>query len=223
MSKKVQISNEEHTLPLQGENPAWGEDLSDLIQALIDAVNNVVGPNDILETSASIQNLGTFPANIPNLYYDPTSVKSFETTYNLSRNITKAISATSGDGSIVTVTTTGNHYLFEGNQVVIDSIIPELNGTKTVLSVVSPTQFTIMSTYLGNDATSTFNVELSESGTIYGNYGQQGWSTSRTQVGDARVDLDILSSGQFIYTPETLVGTNYSGLAKFLGKAVLKS
>lgn len=87
MSKKVTIGTTTYNLPTEGSSPAWGEDMSAIIQALIDVANNSQGPNDILESSATIANSGTFPAQIPGFYFDPSTVRSFVAEYTISRKI----------------------------------------------------------------------------------------------------------------------------------------
>jgi hypothetical protein len=223
MSKKVTIGSSEYNLPSQGESPKWGEELSDIVNALIDVANSVQGPNDILESSANIANTGTFPALITGLYFDPTSVRSFEVDYNLSRKITKAIASTSGDGLEVTVNTTGDHYLRVGDSVAISGVVSGLSGNRIVTSIPTAASFTYAGTYVGNNSTETFQVELLESGVMYGNNSLHGWKFARTSIGDAKVDLDINTSGNIIYNPEILVGSLYSGSIRFIGKAISKS
>lgn len=223
MSKKVTIGTTDYLLPQQGESPKWGEDLSSIIEALINSVNNEFGPNDILESSATIANSGTFPAPVSGYYFDPSEVRSFSSDYNISRKITKALDSTSGDGSIITINSVGEHYLLPGQAVTISGSVIGLSGMKTVLSTPTPTSFRVFGIYTGNNNTETFQVELLESGTLYGNYGIQGWKISRISTGDARVDLDINGLGNITYNPEILIGSGYVGIIRFLGKAIRNS
>ena len=88
--KDVTIGTESYKLPLAGQNPPWGEELSDIIQALIDAANVSQGPNDITESSATILNTSGVK-NILGLLFNPSQVRSSEVSYNAARSITKNI------------------------------------------------------------------------------------------------------------------------------------
>lgn len=98
MGKIVQIGSETYELPLQGENPAWGEELSDIVQALIDAVNDFQGPSDILETSALIGNNISTPANVNLFKFNTSTVREFQAQYSVSR---KNDSTTISEGGII--------------------------------------------------------------------------------------------------------------------------
>lgn len=84
MSKQVTISGTTYTLPTQGDNPQWGEDLSDVIEALIDVSNSVVADDDILLTSFSIPNVAS-NVNVTGLVFDISSVRSAIIEYSIYR------------------------------------------------------------------------------------------------------------------------------------------
>jgi hypothetical protein len=222
MTKKVQIGTTTYNLPEQGSSPKWGEDMSSIIEALIAVANNTQGPNDILESSATIANTGSFPGQINGYYFDPVLVRSFVSDYNISRKITKSISSTSGDGITVTINTIGDHYLRPGDAVTIVGLIG-LAGSYTVTACPTSTSFEFLGTFIGDDNTSTYQVELLESGTLYGNKGLAGWKLAHTTVGNARTELDIDTLGHMLYYPEILIGSGYSGTIRFLAKSISNS
>jgi hypothetical protein len=85
MSKRITIGSNTYNLPLAGENPGWGEELSDIIEALADASNDSVGPDDILETSALISNNISSATNINLFKFNTSTVRSFEAQYYIFR------------------------------------------------------------------------------------------------------------------------------------------
>lgn len=99
MSIQVNILGNDYTLPTQGTNPPWGQDLSDIIQALISVANTTIGPSDILTTSFSINNNVASPTNIVGASFDISSVRSFIISYSIYRNST--ITETSEVGQIL--------------------------------------------------------------------------------------------------------------------------
>lgn len=101
MAKKVTIGSSVYSLATQGTPAGWGETESDLIEALVDAVNGFFGPGDILPISALIDNNvdGTIilPKSIPNLQFNTNIVRFAEINYTIIRV------ATSPDNTIYEV------------------------------------------------------------------------------------------------------------------------
>ena len=93
MSQQLVIGNTTYTLPLQGDNPAWGDELSDIIIALAIVANNSVGTGDIANTQFSIANNIVSPLAITGLLFDQSTVRSSEIQYsiNLSTNTTELV------------------------------------------------------------------------------------------------------------------------------------
>ncbi len=85
MSKSVTISGTTYTLNQQSDDPPWGEEISDLLQALVDVANNSVGTGDIPNTS--FNSLALTATNLPvtNLIFDPSVVRSAVIDYSISR------------------------------------------------------------------------------------------------------------------------------------------
>jgi hypothetical protein len=77
-------------------------------------------------------------------------------------SLTATIRSSSGTGTLVTYTTSINHGLQQGEPVVITGLSPAgFNGTYAVASVVSPTQFRVISTQSGSSTgTGTITAEV---------------------------------------------------------------
>ena len=56
MSKQLTIAGTVYNFPVAGESPNWGAEATETISAIVDALNSLLGPGDILQTTESIQN-----------------------------------------------------------------------------------------------------------------------------------------------------------------------
>lgn len=226
--KSVTVGNETHNLPLAGSSAPWGEELSDLIDALVNAVNIVQGPQDIQETAATILNTAG-AKDITGLAFNTSTIRSVEISYNVSRKITKAIADIPTGTGVQTITCTDDHDLFTGQSITIASSnsTPSIDGVYTITKTGAKT-FTIdygATTVTVAGTAGSFDVELLESGIWLANYGLQGWEMTEygNNVGAAKVVFDIGASGQATYNPTVLEGTGHVGLVKFIAKALLDS
>lgn len=221
----IQIGSETYQLPIQGSSSPWGEELSDLIKAMAEAINTTSGAADITETSAPVTNVAG-AKDIQGLAFDPAQVRSAEISYNISRTITKAISTIPTGTGTIQVTFTDKHNLFTGDTATLTGTnsTPSINGTYTVTKISDNIiEITIANPVTVSGNTGTCSVQLVESGTLIVNYGQQGWQITRFRQGDAGVDIDFTSGGQAQYNPDVLEGTSHSGLIKFIAKALLNT
>jgi hypothetical protein len=223
--KEVQVGTSTYELPLQGANPPWGEELTDLIEALVDAVNVAQGPNDITETSVTLINTAGIK-NINGLAFNPLQVRSAEISYNISRRITKAVSNIPTGTGVITITTATPHNLNNNNVITLNNTncVPSIDGVYNITKI-SNTEFSINIgiieiTDTGN--LGNFDIELVESGIMLCNYGLQGWSLSMERIGNALANIELLSSGQFTYEPTILTGSSHNGIIKFIAKALIK-
>lgn len=74
MARTVTVGNEEFELPVQGDNPDFGETLTDYFVAVADALGTVQAPNDIPSTTASILNNQASFTNISGFIFDSSEV-----------------------------------------------------------------------------------------------------------------------------------------------------
>jgi hypothetical protein len=83
MSTNLTINGTVYPLPTQGDNPPWGESLSNIITALASVVNSTTGPSDILVTSFALTNNQSSPANVIGAAFNTASVRSAIISYSL--------------------------------------------------------------------------------------------------------------------------------------------
>jgi hypothetical protein len=88
MSKILIIGTEEFEFPNQGDNPDYGEQVTDWATAVSDALQSVQQPNDILVTAANIANNIAVPTNIPGFSFDTAEVQSINCEYIIRRTTT---------------------------------------------------------------------------------------------------------------------------------------
>lgn len=96
MAKNLTINGTTFNLPQQGDSPPWGNDLSDLIEALVSVANNSVSTGDILTTSFAIANNTTAQTNVTGLLFDPASVRSAIIEYSVYRTTSSTELSESG-------------------------------------------------------------------------------------------------------------------------------
>lgn len=83
MSIAVVIDGTTYNLPTQGQNPAWGDDLSDIIVALVAVANSTTGPGDIQTTTFVIPNNQTSPIAVTALFFDQSTIRSAQIDYSI--------------------------------------------------------------------------------------------------------------------------------------------
>jgi len=86
MAISVIIDGSTYSIPVQGQNPAWGSDLSDLLVAITNVLNFTVGLSDILLTNFTVANNQASVADITGLSFDSTVVRSAIISYSLYRS-----------------------------------------------------------------------------------------------------------------------------------------
>ena len=47
MAKELILGTDVYVLTQQGDSPTWGEEVSSLLEGLVDSVNNISGPYDV--------------------------------------------------------------------------------------------------------------------------------------------------------------------------------
>lgn len=85
MSTQITINGATFDIPRQGENPPWGDDLSDAIIALSNALSGIVNSEDILTTSFTIANNQAVVANVTTASFDTSLVRSAFVNYTVYR------------------------------------------------------------------------------------------------------------------------------------------
>lgn len=85
MPKKLIVGNEEFEFPLSGQSPGYASEITDWAEAVTDALTNVQKPNDILTTTAAINNNVTVPTNIPGFSFSTAEVIAIDCRYFVKR------------------------------------------------------------------------------------------------------------------------------------------
>lgn len=85
MSTTVTIQGNTYTLNQQGDNPPYGDQLSALLQALVNVSNSITGSSDISPSSFLLLNNQASAANISGLIFSISTVRSAVIDYNIYR------------------------------------------------------------------------------------------------------------------------------------------
>jgi hypothetical protein len=97
MAIKLIIQGTTYNYPSSGEDPNWAEETSSWAQAVTDALELLVGPNDILQTSFVIDNNQTSDSIIRGLYFNPTQVRAANINYSIYRSTDSGSLVETGD------------------------------------------------------------------------------------------------------------------------------
>jgi hypothetical protein len=92
MPKKLVVGNEEFEIPLQGENPDWGTEVTDFLEAVAGALETVQQPNDVNQTT---------PANIAGFSFTTAEVQAINCEFFVSRSTTSPAQTITESGTIV--------------------------------------------------------------------------------------------------------------------------
>jgi hypothetical protein len=85
MAKTLTVNNVPFEYPEAGDPPGWGEEATGWAEEVTDTIGALVGPNDILESSATILNNQSIPQDISGLVIDPAQVRRVEVKYSIYR------------------------------------------------------------------------------------------------------------------------------------------
>lgn len=81
----VVIQGTTYTLPVQGTQPPWGEDMSDLISAIVTALTAVSGTGDISRSTFTVANGTASATNVTGLAFDIATIRGATIDYVLFR------------------------------------------------------------------------------------------------------------------------------------------
>lgn len=86
MPKNVTVGTEVFEIPVQGENPDWGEEVTDWIEAISAEVANFSGPYDISNTTFTLANDQSSAASINGFAFSTSFVRAFQAEYFIERD-----------------------------------------------------------------------------------------------------------------------------------------
>lgn len=85
MSRQLTVNNTPFQYPTDNQNPGWGGQATGWATEVTEALNNLIGPNDILETSFNIANDQITPTDVTGLVFNNGSVRSAVIEYSIFR------------------------------------------------------------------------------------------------------------------------------------------
>lgn len=103
MSTPLTINNNTFNYPSPGDDPGWGENATGWASAVTTAINNLLGPGDIIETTFNIANNISTNTNIVGLLFNPTSVRAAVIEYSMYRRSNTNPSGTVEEGTITLI------------------------------------------------------------------------------------------------------------------------
>lgn len=98
--KVLTVGTEDFEIPDQGDNPDYGESISDWMSAVSDALGTVQAPNDVLVSTASILNNQTSFADISGFIFDSSEVISINAEFIVQRSTVSPANVLVEDGVI---------------------------------------------------------------------------------------------------------------------------
>jgi len=153
MSVKLQIGSDIFEIPVNGQNPGWGEDTTGWMEAVTTVLGSIEGANDIANTQSNLQNDISVFTDILKLNFNTSTVAEVEIDYFIKR-----------------IYNLGTSFLVE-------------------------------------------------SGKMTGNFDGASFNITRETIGDAEIEIDVTSLGQFQYKSSNL--TNHvSSIIKFRAKTI---
>lgn len=100
MSITLTVNNIPYDYPDSGTPPGWGEGATGWATEVTEVLGELLGPNDIIETTFNIQNNIAVFTNIANLTFNTGQVRGAEIQYSIYRTSTATPSGKAESGTI---------------------------------------------------------------------------------------------------------------------------
>lgn len=85
MPKELIVNSIPFDYPTQGDEPGWGGSATGWASEVTDVLNDLVGPNDILETAFNVANNQVSVSDVTGLSFSGASVRAADITYSIYR------------------------------------------------------------------------------------------------------------------------------------------
>lgn len=85
MPQTLIVNNISFEYPIPGDEPGWGQAASDWAAEVTDVLNDLLGPNDIIQTSFTIQNNIASPTDVAGLSFNTGQVRAANIQYSVYR------------------------------------------------------------------------------------------------------------------------------------------
>lgn len=141
MPKQLIVNNVPYDYPTAGDEPGWGEEATGWAEEVTGVLNNLLGSDDILETSFSIANNQTSAADVTGLAFNAGSVRSAIVEYAIYRISDGAPSGNAETGEI--------HVVYDnsaGWSIGVGSVV---GNSGVIFSITSAGQVQYVSTDIG--------------------------------------------------------------------------
>lgn len=145
MSVQITIAGTTYNYPTSGEDPNWAEDATAAIVAMAEAINTLLAPGDILQTSFAIDNNIAVATNINGLLFDSGTVRAANVSYAVYRTSTTNPSGHAETGTI--------HLIFDDSAAVGEKwkLTQNTDGDAGISFVMGDNgQMTYMTTDIGS-------------------------------------------------------------------------
>ncbi len=100
MPVTLTVNNLPFEYPIPGDSPGWGQGASGWAEEVTIVLNSLLGPNDIAQTIANINNNQTSPINVGGLVFNTGSVRSAIIEYSIYRTSTANPTGNAESGTI---------------------------------------------------------------------------------------------------------------------------
>ena len=85
MPRTLIVNNTPYQYPTSGDEPGWGGDATGWAVGVTNVLNDIVGPDDILETAFNVANNQSTAANVTGLIFNTASVRAAVIQYAIFR------------------------------------------------------------------------------------------------------------------------------------------
>jgi len=100
LPKVLIVNNIPYNYPTSGDEPGWGGDATGWATGVTNALNDLLGPNDILETAFNVANNQASFADVTGLIFNAASVRAADISYSIFRISTANPSGFTEKGTI---------------------------------------------------------------------------------------------------------------------------
>jgi len=129
MPVQLNVAGQEFLYPIPGDSPDWSEGATDWAEAVTTTLSEVIGPGDILQTPATINNTGVL-TNVSGLFFDPTVVRGAIVEYSVYR-------VTTGAGATELVEAGTMYLTYKSTAAVWDLVVVGSSGANITFSIIS--------------------------------------------------------------------------------------
>lgn len=88
MPVTLTVNNIPFEYPIPGDSPGWGEGATDWATEVTTVLNDLLGPNDIIQNTFTVANNQTSPANVVGLIFNTGQVRAAIIEYSVYRTST---------------------------------------------------------------------------------------------------------------------------------------